>query len=195
MTQFDDLRRQQFRRYYQPTRILLGLVESNGSNSPNVITLCFSMTCSYKPPLMAVSIHRRSYSFQLLHSASEFVLAVPGESFAHEALICGLQSGRDIDKVRECGFQIVDSKHVRVPGLRNAIANLELLIKSRIETGDHMTVIGEVRRYAVNTSSRERNLLSVGPEHDGYEVLAAKGIHRIAVTNRRNRGDAVLPIR
>jgi len=123
------------------------------------------------------------------------VLAVPGESFAHEALICGLQSGRDIDKVRECGFQIVDSKHVRVPGLRNAIANLELLIKSRIETGDHMTVIGEVRRYAVNTSSRERNLLSVGPEHDGYEVLAAKGIHRIAVTNRRNRGDAVLPIR
>jgi hypothetical protein len=44
-------------------------------------------------------------------------------------------------------------------------------------------IIGEVRRYAVNTANRERNLLSVGPQHNGYEVLAAKGIHRIGVVD------------
>jgi flavin reductase (DIM6/NTAB) family NADH-FMN oxidoreductase RutF len=194
MTEFDDLRRQQFRRYYQPTRILLGLVGSNQTTTPNVITLCFSMTCSYKPPLMAVSIHKRSHSFQLFRMASEFVLAVPGERLARQTLFCGVQSGRDVDKMRECEFATIESKHVRVPGLRAAIANLELFVRSRIETGDHMTVIGEVRRYAVNTANRERNLLSVGPEHDGYEMLAAKGIHRIAVVADRKGRRQMLPI-
>jgi flavin reductase (DIM6/NTAB) family NADH-FMN oxidoreductase RutF len=177
---FDELRRQQFRRYYQPTRILLGLVES-GTSSINVITLCFSMTCSYKPPLMAIAVHRRSYSYQLFSAAREFVLAVPGEKLAREALFCGVESGREVDKIRECALPLVDSKTVRVPGLESAIANLELLVRSTFDTGDHRTIIGEVRRYAVNTRNQERNLLSVGPQHDGYEILAAKGIHRIAV--------------
>lgn len=179
---FDDLRRQQFRRYYQPTRILLGLIES-GARAVNVITLCFSMTCSYKPPLVAIAVHRRSYSYELLSAAREFVLAVPGENLAQETLFCGVESGREVDKVRECGLQLVESKTVQVPGLESAIANLELLVRSRVETGDHRTVIGEVRRYAVSTENRERNLLSVGPKHDGYQVLAAKGIHRIGVVN------------
>jgi flavin reductase (DIM6/NTAB) family NADH-FMN oxidoreductase RutF len=184
--QFRDFRRQQFRRYYQPTRILMGLVDSKQPEitTTNVITLCFSMTCSYKPALMAVSIQRQNYSFDLFHAAPEFVLAVPGESLAHEALFCGIKSGRDHDKIRECGLQLSASESVRVPGLLAAIANIELRVKSRIETGDHLTVIGEVRRYAVNLANRERNLLSVGPSHSGYEVLAAKGIHRIGVVKR-----------
>ena len=37
-------------------------------------------------------------------------------------------------------------------------------------------IFGEVRRYAVNTRNRERNLLSVGPKHHGYEVLAASAM-------------------
>jgi flavin reductase (DIM6/NTAB) family NADH-FMN oxidoreductase RutF len=181
--QFRDLRRQQFRRYYQPTRILLGIVESRKTRTPNVITLCFSMTCSYKPAMMAVSVQRHSYSFDLFQTAPEFVLAVPGESLAQETLFCGVKSGREHDKVQECNLQLSASEVVAVPGLLAAIAKIELSVTGRMQTGDHLTVVGEVRRYAVNSSNRERNLLSVGPSHDGYEVLVAKGIHRIGVVD------------
>lgn len=139
------------------------------------------MTCSYKPAMIAVSVHRHSHSFDLFQTATEFVLAVPGESLAHEALFCGVKSGRDYDKVKECSLQLSTSEFVGVPGLLAAIANVELSVAGRMETGDHLTIVGEVKRYAVNASNRERNLLSVGPSHSGYEVLVAKGIHRIAV--------------
>ena len=186
MTKFDSLRRQQFRRYYQPTRILLGVFESDAPSGINVITLCFSMTCSYKPSMMAISIHNRSKSYHLLKSTQEFVLAVPGESMAREALFCGVESGHEVDKARECGFRLINSERVSVPGLKSAIANIELVVKAKVDTGDHLTVMGEVRRYAVDGDSRERNLLSVGPRHEGYRVLAAKGIHRIAVVGEDN---------
>lgn len=181
MTSFDGLRRQEFRRYYQPTRILLGLMDAPVPSGVNVITLCFSMTCSYKQPMIAFAVHKRAWSLQLLKKASDLVLSVPGEGLAHEALYCGIKSGRAVDKVRECGMELTQSASVRCPGLRAAIANIELSIQSMVETGDHTTVIGKVRKYAVNKANHERNLLSVGPTHQGYSVLASKGIHRIGV--------------
>jgi flavin reductase (DIM6/NTAB) family NADH-FMN oxidoreductase RutF len=182
MNAFNDVRRQQFRKHYQPTRILLGLVASQKSRSVNVITLCFSMSCSYKPSMMAIALHRKSLSSEMFEAATEFVLAVPGESLAEVALFCGLKSGRDVDKIAKCGLKLRSSKVINTPGLHNAIANIELVVQSRLQTGDHLTVVGEVRRYAVNSASVERNLLSVGPKHEGYRVLAAKGIHRIGVS-------------
>jgi flavin reductase (DIM6/NTAB) family NADH-FMN oxidoreductase RutF len=68
-----------------------------------------------------------------------------------------------------------------VPGLRRAIANIELVKRAIVEAGDHVVVVGEVLRFAVNKGTRERPLLSVGADTSGYRVLAHEGIHRLAV--------------
>src|SRR5206468_3591431 len=49
---FTTLRRQQFRRYFQPSRVLLAVVPAPTKSGVNVITLCFNMYCSYKPSMM-----------------------------------------------------------------------------------------------------------------------------------------------
>lgn len=184
MSDFGSVRRQEFRRFYQPTRILLGVVLGGPHPSGvNVITLCFTASCSYKPPMMMLAVQRHALSYELFQKADQCVLAVPGENLAEQTLLCGTLSGREIDKVRECGFSLLPSRTVCVPGLVEAIANLEVIIKHRVETGDHLTLMGRVARFAVNKTNRQRNLVSVGPHHDGYRVLASKGIHRIAVVD------------
>lgn len=182
-SQHIPLKRQEFRRYFQPSRIVLGVFVVPRTGRVNVITLCFNMHCSYKPPMMAVAIANTSYTFTLLEAGSEFVLGVPGESMANAVIQCGLESGRTLDKVTALGLRLGSGDAVKVPILKQCIANVELRAAQLVRTGDHTTVIGEVAAFRVNVENRERPLVSVGPQHSGYELLARSGIHRIAVAS------------
>lgn len=182
-SEFLTVRRQEFRRYFQPSRIVLGLLRADTPSRVNVITLCFDMYCSYKPPMMAFAIQKGSYSHELLQEATECVLAVPGERLAQETLLCGIRSGRDLDKVQECNFPLIRSERIGVPGIGTAIANIELRISDKVHIGDHLTAFGEVLNFSVNKRCMEKCLLSVGPDTRGYRVLAKQGIHRIAVVD------------
>ena len=132
---------------------------------------------------MAFSVQNNKYSHGLFMKADQCVLGIPGENIAKKVLFCGVESGRQLDKVKACDFTLIESATVRVPGIRECIANVELQIIKKVIIGDHLSIFGEATRYAVDPSNRERCLLSVGPDHDGYEVLAAKGIHRIGVVS------------
>lgn len=177
------LSRQQFRRYFQPSRLVLCVVPAPTPSGVNVFAVSFNMYCSYKPPMMAVAVHNINRSWELFREANEYVLSVPGESLASETLECGVVSLKERDKVEALRLELCASEKVGVPGLKRAIANVELKKFAALDTGDHALIVGEVLRFAVNTSSRERPLISVGPNTRGYKVLAQKGIHRIAVVD------------
>ena len=177
------LKRQEFRRFFQPSRIVLGVFCVPNENRVNVITLCFNMHCSYKPPMMAVAVAQASYTSTLLKVGSEFVLGVPGESMADAVIQCGLESGRTVDKVATLGLRLGAGEVVGVPILEQCIANVELRTARLVPTGDHTTVIGEVAAFRVNVQNRERPLVSVGPDTSGYRLIAKSGIHRIAVAS------------
>ncbi len=142
------------------------------------------MHCSYQPPMIAVAINNHSSTYELIQQTTEFILSVPGPSLVDETMYCGVQSMRDVDKVKHLALELVESETVSVPGLRRAIANIELQKVTSLNVGDHLLVVGEVRRFAVNTESRELPLLSIGPHTGGYELLRKKGIHRLGVVAR-----------
>lgn len=180
---FATLSRQQFRRYFQPSRIVLGVIPAPCISGVNVITLCFDMYCSYKPPMMAVAVHKINASHELILRADHWVLAVPGQSLIEETMYCGTVSARNDDKVKRLRLELTSSQKVPVPGIKMAIANIEIRRVTCIETGDHVMAIGEVLRFAVRSDNRELPLLSIGPRTDGYRVLARSGIHRIAIVD------------
>lgn len=175
------LSRKKFREYYQPSKIMLGIISIPETDRFNIITLCFTTTCSYNPPMISLSIEDRNYSYDLAEVCSELVLAVPGRSIAEETMQCGFYSGRDVDKFIKCGFTKVKLPNINTPGVKEAIANIELNVVNRIKTGDHMTIICEVLGYHLNTDRVEKNLIAIGPNTLGYEVLVKKGMHRIGV--------------
>jgi flavin reductase (DIM6/NTAB) family NADH-FMN oxidoreductase RutF len=180
---FTALSRQQFRRYFQPSRLVLCVLPAPTRSGVNVFTVSFNMYCSYRPPMMAIAVHNINRSWDLIRGAEEYVLAVPGESLANETLQCGVVSLKDSDKVEALKLDLCPSEKIQVPGLSRAIANVELRKFAALDTGDHSLVVGEVLKFAVNAACRERPLISVGPDTRGYKVLAQKGIHRIAVVD------------
>lgn len=180
---FVALPRQRFRDSFQPSRVVLCVLNDSDPGRSNIITLCFSMHASYKPTMMAFAIWRHSYSHSLAQSATECVLAVPGEKLAGAAITCGTQSGANVDKWAATGLSPIASQRVAVPSIRECIANMEVRIANRYEAGDHLLLVGEVLQYGVDESNPEKPLLSIGPREEGYKVLARSGIHRLAVVN------------
>lgn len=178
-------RRQQFRRYFQPSRILLCVMPAPNTSGLNIIPLCFCMHCSYKPPMLAIAIQDSNASYEFIERAREYVLAVPGTSMLNETVYCGTTSARNVDKVRELNLHLLPSEKISVPGVRNAIANIEMLKESSVEVGDHILVVGRAVNFRVNVNSKDLPLLSVGPDTRGYKVLARQGIHRIGTIAAR----------
>jgi flavin reductase (DIM6/NTAB) family NADH-FMN oxidoreductase RutF len=181
MSPFVSVRRQQFRRYFQPSRVVIAVLPAPMPSGVNLLAVSFDMYCSYRPVMMAIAVHRVNVSYDLVGGAAEYVLAVPGKSLAEETLQCGLQSMHSVDKVSELGIRLCDSELVATPGLADAIANIELVREQVVETGDHVLLIGKVVAFRVNQDRGEPPLLSIGPDTRGYELLARKGIHRLGV--------------
>jgi flavin reductase (DIM6/NTAB) family NADH-FMN oxidoreductase RutF len=135
--------------------------------------------------MLAIAINDRSSSFDLIQRADEYVLSVPGPTLLDASMFCGVESMRDVDKVSALALELIASQTISVPGLKRAIANVELHKRTQMRAGDHIVVVGEALRFAVNTGSTELPLVSVGPYTDGYEVLRKKGIHRLATVQRK----------
>ncbi|ARA75351.1 hypothetical protein B5S52_05410 [Pectobacterium brasiliense] len=182
----NKITRKKFREYYQPSKIMLGIFSDPELNGFNIITLCFTTTCSYDPPMISISIEDRNHSYHLAERSQEVVLAIPGESLADETMQCGFYSGRDVDKFSICGFKKLKLPNVEIPGIAEAIANIEVKVINRIKTGDHITLFCEVLGYHLNNSRVEKNLISIGPNTLGYDLLIKKGMHRIGVVTGEN---------
>jgi flavin reductase (DIM6/NTAB) family NADH-FMN oxidoreductase RutF len=183
-TPFQPVKRQTFREYFQPSRIVLAVIEDGIERPFNIITLCFASHAAYKPPAMVFSIEKRHYSHQLLIRKQRLVIAVPGERLAGAALFCGTNSGYNLDKANRMGLAIQPGIYHGLPFLSDAIANLDVSLAGRMDGGDHTVFLAEVNGYYVGPNI-EHCLLSIGSQTKGYRILAQSGLHRIAIPNEK----------
>ena len=125
----------------------------------NIITLGWWMRTSHKPPMVAISVAHRRYSYGLLVRTGEFVLVVPPEDWAEAAWICGTKSGRDVDKFAVAGLKAVEAERVSPPLIEGAVAQFECVVVAMVPTGDHTLFVGEV--VAAHTGPQKPPLYSL----------------------------------
>jgi flavin reductase (DIM6/NTAB) family NADH-FMN oxidoreductase RutF len=178
---FVEVKRQKFRDWFQPSRIVILSVFDDERRRFNLTTLCFSMHSAYKPPSLAFAIEKRHLSHSLLMRSQIFVLAVPGRSMASQALGCGIATGREIDKASKLEISLEQGACPAHGLLSHAIANIECELSWAQEAGDHSVFNARVTRYLVPQEYRGPGLLSIGADDSGYEVLSSSGIHKLAI--------------
>ena len=123
----------------------IDLVVSRGADGHvNVMPVGWSMIASGTPLLYAVAINAQHHTTRLIRETREFVVAAPSASMGPATLYCGTHSGRGGDKIAPAGLQLVPATSVRVPLLAGAVYNLECVLHKEVETGDHITFVGEV---------------------------------------------------
>ena len=74
---------------------------------------CNTMTASWGglgvlwgKPVATVYIRPQRYTMEFVEGREFFTLAFFGEEYRKALALCGSKSGRDIDKVKECGFTV-----------------------------------------------------------------------------------------
>ena len=78
---------------------------------------CNTMTASWgglgvlwNKPVATAYIRPQRYTKQFLDESEYFTLSFFGEEYRKALSLCGSKSGRDTDKVKECGFTVLESQ-------------------------------------------------------------------------------------
>jgi flavin reductase (DIM6/NTAB) family NADH-FMN oxidoreductase RutF len=114
------------------------------NKKPNIIGLGWWMFTSWNPQMIAISIGKQRYSHECIEYCKDFVLCFPSKEQKDGAWLCGIKSGRDIDKFKETGFKKIPAKMVKPPIIDGSTVAYECKVENIVETGDHTQYIGKV---------------------------------------------------
>ena len=121
---------------------LITCIDSKGQ--PNAIGASWVTRTSIDPFLMLISIAFTRYSHDEIARMGEFVIHYPNEEQASGAWLCGVESGRNQNKIKKAGLKLVDSRIVRTPTIDDVTVAFECETKNSFITGDHTVFVGEV---------------------------------------------------
>lgn len=102
-----------------------GLLLTAGIEGNPITVGWLTFGISWGVPIVQVMVRPSRYSFELMEGCQEFVINIPGEGMKPAIGICGSKSGRDIDKIHECGLTHGESRHVPVPFITESSIHLE----------------------------------------------------------------------
>ncbi len=102
-----------------------GLLLGTGENC-NPMTIGWgSIGIMWNKPVFTLMVRPVRHSFSLLERNGDFTINIPTENMRKEMGICGSQSGRDTDKLKECNFTTGKSQAISVPYIKECPIHLE----------------------------------------------------------------------
>lgn len=126
-----------------PTPVLIvGTFDKLGQ--PNVATAAWGGICCSRPPCVAVSFRKATYTYKNIVDRQAFTINVPSEEYVKEADYFGLVSGANENKFLTSGLTPVRSEIVDAPYVAEFPFALECRLLHTIEIGLHTQFIGEV---------------------------------------------------
>lgn len=126
-----------------PTPVsVVGTYDKEGK--PNVMTAAWVGICCSKPPCLAVSLRKATYTHGNIVERKAFTINIASEKYLKEVDYFGIASGRDVNKFSAAKLTPVKSKHVDAPYVKEFPLVLECRLRHTIEIGLHTQFIGEI---------------------------------------------------
>ena len=128
------------------------LISCGTTEKPNVMTAAWTGVICTEPTLVYVSIRSSRFSNELIRKTREFVINVPTTELAKAVDMCGVKSGRDINKFELTGLTAEKCSVVSAPQVAQAPISLECKVKEITSFGTHDMFLAEV--VAVNVDEK-----------------------------------------
>ena len=116
----------------------------------NMLTIAWTGTICSEPPMAYISVRPERHSYDIIKRTGEFVINLTTEALAEATDWCGVRSGRNFDKFKECGLTAEKSAVVAAPSIAESPISIECRVKEIIPLGSHDMFIGEVVNVAVD---------------------------------------------
>lgn len=127
-----------------PTPVVL-VSCGNAAGEMNMITVAWAGTVNSEPPMVSISVRPERYSHHIILESGEFVVNLADEKMCRSVDLCGVKSGRDMDKAGETGLHYgKKEKMAFAPYVKEAPVCLFCKVKQSISLGSHDMIIGEI---------------------------------------------------
>lgn len=114
------------------------------AGKPNVMTAAWGGMCCSKPPCIAISLRKATYTYGNIVGQKAFTISIPSQSYVKEADYFGIASAKKEDKFSVAGLTPMKSDHVNAPYVGEFPFVLECRLLHTVEIGLHTQFIGEI---------------------------------------------------
>ena len=121
------------------------LVGSNVKGKANFMAVGGGGVADAGPPMIGVPIRHFQYTLKGILENMTFSVNTPSAALVRETDYCGVVSGRKVDKVKACGFEVFYGDLQTAPMIEQCPLNLECKVVHILNLGTHAFVIGEVK--------------------------------------------------
>ncbi len=112
---------------------------------PNIITVAWTGTVNSEPPVLSISVRKSRHSHRIIEETGEFVVNLVSKSLAKSCDFCGVKSGSDLDKFKECGLTPVKSEFLNYAyAIKEAPVSLSCKVRSKTELGSHDMYLADI---------------------------------------------------
>jgi len=122
----------------------LALITASHLDSTTITPIAWTMPASSSPKLIAVAFAHKRFSLELLLASGGFCINIADETIIDDIMICGKNSGRNINKFHETDLTAVKCNKIDTSYIDECIAHIECTVYDTYKAGDHTIVIGEV---------------------------------------------------
>ena len=92
---------------------------AKGKDGVNIMTIGWAMLgIVWRKPIMMVAVRTSRFTHGLIEGADSFTVSAPMGDMKKEINFCGSKSGRNLDKLKECGLSTTKAKKVSTPVLK-----------------------------------------------------------------------------
>ena len=110
------------------------LTTKNGNKVNSMVIGWGTLGIIFEKPMFIVYVRNNRYTHELLDNNPEFTINVPLNNIDKNLIrICGSKSGRDIDKIKECHFNLVEPNIISVPGIKELPLTIECKVIYQID--------------------------------------------------------------
>jgi flavin reductase (DIM6/NTAB) family NADH-FMN oxidoreductase RutF len=78
--------------------------------------------------IFMVLVRPSRFTYTRMESSGEFTVNLLPDAYSPQLSLCGTKSGRDVDKITECGFTLERGNHVTTPFIRESSIHFECRI-------------------------------------------------------------------
>lgn len=134
---------------YPLPAVMVSTADKAGND--NIITIAWTGTVCTDPAMLYISVRPERYSYYMLRESGEFVVNLTTEKLAGATDWCGVRSGKDLDKWKECGLTRGKAeKLLYAPVIKESPVNIECKVCEIKELGSHHMFLAEVAAVQVD---------------------------------------------
>jgi flavin reductase (DIM6/NTAB) family NADH-FMN oxidoreductase RutF len=120
------------------------LVGANTNGKPDFAAVAWTGVAAGSPPCVTIGLQPHRYSLKGIYQNRVFSVNIPSMDMVKETDYCGMVSGKDTDKVKDCKFKVFYGDLKTAPLIEECPVNLECEALHFLNLGSHILVVGKV---------------------------------------------------